>query len=398
LENVVSAQIIRNLNALEEVFHSVDQAVPFNFTVFAEVSGSMHVDALRLSVARQMSRFPILRGRVDTSDGQLVWTCCDSEPRVDMVSGGTLADQLANQLNTAFAPDEPYLRVRWHRGKGVDVILLTLNHVIADGRSGIRLLQHILDDAAALIGGEPLMDPVPENTISDVPVRSVAKPLATPARQFPETDISSRNTAVLPISFDRALTGALSSKCQRLGLSLTALIGAAHALSLADVFGERVPVSMSFPVDLRGRSVAQSTSTFGLAVGNASLLYRLDAADDPWSLATRMSGDLKRAALAAEPMRIGPSSVMDLYAARSTGAISSAGRVRDWLPYPGLLVQRLGFAVSCSVVGDHILTATTYDDTLQLSYCVVGDAIPLVHAQGIASATVERLQYLAQGS
>ena len=133
-------------------------------------------------------------------------------------------------------------------------------------------------------------------------------------------------------------------------------------------------------------------------MGNASLLYRLQAGDDPWALARLMNGDLGRAAEAPQSIRVGPSSITDLYAARATGALSSAGRVRDWLPYPGLHVQRLGFAVGCSVVGDHILTATTYEGTLQMCYCVVGQSIPLMHAQGIASATVERLQVLAQGA
>ena len=123
------------------------------------------------------------------------------------------------------------------QGKGADVILLTLNHVIADGRSGIRL-QHILDDAAALVGGEPLMDAEPEETVTDLPLMPVSKRPTSPAKQFPETELHQRQTAVLPIAFDESITEALTLKCQRMGVSLTALIGSAHALCLADVFGE----------------------------------------------------------------------------------------------------------------------------------------------------------------
>ena len=92
------------------------------------------------------------------------------------------------------------------QGKGADVILLTLNHVIADGRSGIRLLQHILDDAAALVGGEPLMDAEPEDTVADLPLMPVSKRPTSLAKQFPETELHQRQTAVLPIAFDESIT------------------------------------------------------------------------------------------------------------------------------------------------------------------------------------------------
>ena len=113
----VSPHSVRTLNALEEIFHVVDQVNPFNFTVFAEVSGPMHLDALRMSLTRQMRRFPILQARIESSEQGLIWVRHDVPPRVDMVSGGTLADQLANQLNTPFASDDAYIRLRWHREK-----------------------------------------------------------------------------------------------------------------------------------------------------------------------------------------------------------------------------------------------------------------------------------------
>jgi len=81
-----------------------------------------------------------------------------------------------------------------------------------------------------------------------------------------------------------------------------------------------------------------------------------------------------------------------IYEHRSTGAISSVGRI----PWDGvvapLLVRDVGFAVSCSYFGDHILTATTFQDRLQLTYCVVGATITLAQAKVIAEKTVAALE------
>ena len=385
----------QSLNGLESVFRACDRAAPFNFTVFGAVEGPLTLKALQSAAARQVQRFPRLGYRIDDDAiGGPAWVPATSPIQIDIKSGGPFQSHLAQTLNQPFSSPQAHLfRLCWYRSESQQYLLLTLNHVLGDGRSGLRLFRQIIADAATLLRGEPMAEVEVETGVdlTSVMEGQWGRPSRPTGRQFSNVSAADRNTAVLPISFDADMTGALMGHCRRLGVSLTGLIAACHGVALADALGSGGPISLSFPVDWRGRALAGSAEAFGLAVGNAELLYTVSKETDVWSLARRISGDLKRAAMQA-PAKGTSTDPEVIYQHRSTGAISSVGRI----PWDGVVapleVSGMGFAVSCSYFGDHILTAATFQGCLQLTYCVVGATITLAEAKGIAEKTVAALE------
>jgi hypothetical protein len=390
---------IDSLNELESVFRACDRAAPFNFTVFGVIDGPLTLNALQTAAALQIERFPRLGYTIDDeATGGAVWVRATQPIKIDIKSGGQFQVHLSQTLNTPFgSPQEHLFRLCWYRTETEQFLLLTLNHVLGDGRSGLRLFQQIIGDAARVIRGEPIRPVEAEVGVQLTSAMDPVKGQFSPsnARQFSASIIKDRSTAVLPISLDQQLTSAIAGRCRRLGVSLTGLIAACHGLALVDALGSAGPISLSFPVDWRGRSIDGATDAFGLAVGNAQLLYRLSENTDVWALARRIGGDLKRAAVKAPPKSttLDPASI---YEHRSTGAVSSVGRIHWDGEEEPLHVSRVGFAVGCSYFGDHILTAATFAGSLQLTYCVVGGTIALSQAKVIAEKTVGALEALGR--
>ncbi|MBV71434.1 MAG: hypothetical protein CMH52_08785 [Myxococcales bacterium] len=388
---------MRPLNQLESVFRVCDRAAPFNFVVFAQISGPMGMKALQAACLTQLERFPRLTYSIDDGHGPVAaWVPTGRQPKVEMVGGPGLQAHLNQVLNSPFeCPDEPLMRVRWYKSDHEQYLLLSLNHTVADGRSGLRLFESLVSDLGTIQAGGALGPIVP---VDDPFFDSIEGPKGRISpmggRQFESAQVQDRRTVVMPILFDEATTQKLVEKTRRFGVSMSGLIAACHGMSVMDVLGGPGAVSMSFPVDWRGRLPGLDSDYFGVAVGNAKLLYRLGYKEDIWALTRRLSGDLKRVSASAPPRTV-DIDPMTIYQSRSSAAVSNVGKVSWSGREQGISVSHLGFAVSCSYFGDHILTATTHNGQLQMTYCVVPEAIPADKAQAIISDTVDALKVIA---
>ena len=133
----------------------------------------------------------------------------------------------------------------------------------------------------------------------------------------------------------------------------------------------------------------------GLFVGNSHLVYGVDPGVAPWSLARRISGDIKRAS--ASNSALGPrfdgrvESLRKIYEARASTAISNLGRIKFADDFSQLEIKEIHFAVACSTMGDQIVTTTCHAGRMTWCLCPALPTIDGERARRIARRSVERL-------
>ena len=231
---------MRPLNQLESVFRVCDRASPFNFVVFAQISGAISMNALQAACSNQLTRYPRLTYSIDDEQAPAgAWVPTVRQPKVEMVGGPGLQAHLNQCLNSPFeCPDEPLMRIRWYKADGEQYLMLCLNHVVADGRSGLRLFESLVSDLAAIQDGRPctpLSDG--EEPFCDSIKGPVGRIAPMGGRQFKSAQVQDRRTVVMPILFDVATTQKLVEKTRRFGVSMSGLIAACHGMSVMDASG-----------------------------------------------------------------------------------------------------------------------------------------------------------------
>jgi hypothetical protein len=386
---------MRPLNPLEQIFSTVDGAASLNFTFCVHLEGDLNLDVVRGAMGAQLKRYPALGLCIAADEGAPQWTWAQNPPRLDVVSSGAWHSALAQSLNTPFIPGvEPALRVRWIRSESESRLLITFNHCLVDGRTGAMVVTDLLRDAGSLSRGEQphITETYPLHIGPDFTGRwRGTGPLPHRVVHFGQ-GTEDRRTAVLPIELDAEQSSALIASTTRHGVSTTATICAAHLLGLASINGTG-PLSLSLPIDWRGRLDGVDEHAFGLLVGNAHLVYRLRADDDPWALARRLSGDFRSAALSAQPIA-DPHTATDLdglYQGRASTAVSNVGTLAIAHSGTHFRVVSACFGVGCSFFGDQIVTAARVGERFSLMYCVATGSVPIDTAREIASQTVTRL-------
>lgn len=389
---------MRTLNPLEETFWRVDRDTPLNFTFCAHIDGDLNLDVLRAAVAHQFQRYPALAfTAVEDPDG-CRWVSTQTAPRIDVVTGGTWHSAMAQSVNTPFTMGvEPGVRLRWIRSGQESRLLVTFNHCLLDGRSGAMVMRTLLNDAATLSqgtspSGSAVINLHPGPGLTE-PRRGTG-PLPRKVVHFGALR-GQRKTAVLPIELDEEQSLSLLTNARKQGVSTTAVISAAHLLALTDLDSSG-PLSLSLPIDWRGRLHQVEPDAFGLLVGNAQLPYRLRAGDDHWALARRLMGDFRTVLSQAQPIA-DPEAARSLdgvYGSRASTAVSNVGSIEFEGAGGAFEVRSVCFAVGCSHFGDQIITAARSGGRVSLMYCVTTDSVTIPRAQAIASGTVEHLNQM----
>ena len=283
--------MLRPLNSLEHAFWKADETVPLNFVLVAQIEGPLTLDILRASLTRQIARFPALSWSIAPGDDdEMVFAQAANLPRVDVVTGGGWQGQLSRELNTPFdCPTEPICRLKWVRDNETSHLLLTFHHSILDGRSGLTVMSHLLEDASAYVAGAQIprhVEPIP---LWSGVIQSSSRPsqlrygrgvLRWP--KGPKT-LSQRRMGAAPIGLTSEESYAILHRARLYGVSVTGMFGAAHLLAMAEHFGEHGLLSLSLPIDWRSRVEGVHEDAFGLLVGEGRVVYRIDHRDELWS-------------------------------------------------------------------------------------------------------------------
>ena len=394
--------MLRPLNSLEHAFWHADAEVPLNFVLVARIEGPLTLDILRAALTRQIARFPALAWSISggTND-EPHFVKAATLPRVDVVTGGGWQGQLSRELNTPFdCPAEPICRLKWVRDHETSHILMTFHHAIADGRSGLSVLTHLLEDASAYVAGAQ----VPRHVEPTMLLSGVIQPSSRPSQlrygrgvlrwpQGPKA-LSQRRMGAVPLSLSGEESYAILHRARLYGVSVTGMFGAAHLLALAEHFDQSGLLSLSMPIDWRSRVEGVASDAFGLLVGEGRVVYRINPADEFWSLARRMTGDIKRLAPAApahHALETGQDGAAAIYDKRASTAISNLGVVRQLEIHPPFVVHDMFMAVSCGVFGDQIATILSYNGRMNVLFCVAVPTVSPSAAEAVVRLTKERL-------
>jgi hypothetical protein len=264
LTETSTAQLVRPLGAFERAIHRVMEEYPMHFSVVAELAGSVEPAQLRQALVAVQHRHPLLSVHIEDNPGtRLGYYRSAVVPPIPLtILDADLSWQqvAADELATAFdATTAPLMRaVLLRQGPGAATLVLTFDHVIADGKSALYVLQDIL----AVLHGQPLaVLPVPasrETLLARPPAAaaSAAAPVvASPAPDWLNAPGTLRPfdgalPSVTSLAFSEALTSQLAQRCRAEQTTVQAALVVAASQVMVHA-GHRQQVRVTSPIDIR---------------------------------------------------------------------------------------------------------------------------------------------------
>ncbi|MEZ4467394.1 MAG: hypothetical protein R3F43_23855 [bacterium] len=183
----------RPLAGPEDFLRRIDQAVPLNFCVVAEVEGPLTDRALRVGLKALQARHPLLRVGFSTEpvpafvplDQPLPFdVCVQPEPAWT----GAIVDELKRRFG-----EGPLAHLLWIRhGDARSRVVLTFHHAINDGHGGMYALRDLLSAAAAELAGQAVAAtslPLPPPITARIPrrikgLRAISRSSPSPLRDL----------------------------------------------------------------------------------------------------------------------------------------------------------------------------------------------------------------------
>ena len=284
----------------------IERIVDVNITVFARLEGSFDVKQVRSALSRVQGKHPVLRALVrDGPDGPYYESDCASEIPLRILARDGEDDyrqECQSELTTAFAPDQPQLRVVWLRSERESDLLLTTTHRICDGMSVFTVVREVL---CALYCDEPL-EPYEPVTVRDIIgdhrpsgrwkqrmagllVNGLLRLVPTSRRPLVNDEHQ------LEWSAGPALSAALKQRSKAEGVSIHAVLFVALERALCLTFGRDLPKEIVSPIDLRrGRFDALKSDTVFFGGGNIKL--RLDPSPEVefWTRARAVQAEIHK--------------------------------------------------------------------------------------------------------
>ncbi|MCB9550074.1 MAG: hypothetical protein H6706_30055 [Myxococcales bacterium] len=424
----------RPLDGPEDTLRRIDQAVPLNFCVVAEVEGPLTDQALRAGLKALQARHPLLRVGFAAEgppafaplDAPLpMAVCVQPEPAWT----GAIVEELAQPFTAG-----PLARARWIRhGDARSRVVLTFHHSVNDGHGGMFALRDLLAGAAAHLDGaaapaDPL--PLPTPMMARIPSRfrgfRVLWPLLTaalrdlgrllrvgPARGLvPERpcDVVGRTLHVVTRAVEPEVTARLVARARQERTTVHGALLAALGQALAAERGRAVTLALGSPVDLRKRLDPPAGEAVGLFVGMISSAARVDPAGDLWALARRLRDDVKRDAdrglpfalhrlmgLVARWWQRGHATPQTLarrlyHFVPACSGLSNLGRLGVPGAHGPLAVRGLQLFIHPSALGDFVGTAAEFAGVLHLCFSAMAPAVSPERAARLVDATVARLR------
>ncbi len=422
----------RPLSPTEAVLWWLDRATPLNFTTVARVEGPLTTEALAVGLETLRARHPALRTCIVPDDaGAPHFHRCDRLLPL-RISDEPLITALEAELAEAFPWTEgPFARCVWLPASGH--LLLTLQHCVSDGHSGVFAMRDLLASAAAHLRGDPPGHQVFESlvTADHCLPRRVRRPayFASVAglmcrtvwealRHGPpllgsdvEVAPTERVVRVLPAHFEPELVQALLARARAEQTTVHGVLGAVQMQALVADGGGRC-AQYATPVDLRPHLAPALADQVGYYVGASNARFHVDPDAEPWPLARALRRKVKadvRSGVSMALNRFGPrlyrhftrddatpeDVARRLYALRGTSGMTNLGRITLDADLTPLHAKELWFAVATSALGDQVCTATSYKGQLAWTLCVATPTISLERARTTWADAHARLERAA---
>jgi hypothetical protein len=298
LTTVSTAQLVRPLGAYERAIHRIMEEYPMHFSVVAELAGALEPEQLRKALVAVQHRHPLLAVHIEDRPGTRLGyyrpAVVPPIPLAVLDADRSWEQVAAEELSTAFdATTAPLMRaVLLRNGPAAATLVLTFDHVIADGKSALFVLQDIL----AVLNGQPLaVLPVPPSRETLLASRPGPAEAAAPAAEQLAPALvrpfDGAQPVVTSLAFGEVLTSQLVQRCRAEQTTVQAALVAAASQVLASV-RHRQQVLATSPIDIRpllGSEVAQACGMFFSA---AYTTYTPGQPKDFWGQARAMSTQL----------------------------------------------------------------------------------------------------------
>ena len=308
----------RPLDRAEAFFWLLDRCSSMNFAVMAEGAGPLEPGRLESALGRAARIHPALATAIEAGgDGRLAFV-----PRpgarvsLSRESAGDWRAAVAQRLAQSFEPgDAPLLRAHWfERPGGRWAFAIVFHHAIGDGRSGVRLVKALLDEARGVRAQSGPVAPRPSLMALFPHALAGADGLARaqewkaalrrePLRPAPVPGFAREGgptrPAIVPVHLEEPVVAALARRAREAGASVHGLIGAAELVAARGLYdagqGESPVLMLTSPVDLRASLAAiLDDATPGLYVTLLSSLAAVAGAGDLLPLAKFVTEDLRR--------------------------------------------------------------------------------------------------------
>ncbi|UCH89119.1 MAG: hypothetical protein JSV49_00275 [Thermoplasmata archaeon] len=265
-----------------------------NIKIVAYVDGELKEGLFRDAVRKLATKYPYLRSKVIMRDDGTAYLTTEGgkEPEAIVVTGESYADILDAIYQEDKKPSnwetDPTSRFILIKGvNGSDVIVAYVQHVVADGRSTVFVMKHLLELIADPTKEIEVLTPISmvENAPSDVKIPEMQRSLTEKINEawakekvtFGVEDfieIAQQKYAPGPdVYVDHTLsveeTNALRNKSKKQGVSVNAAILAATLIAKKMEESEPTPDKLGFAVDVRKRLNKDSGEACNLLASGA---------------------------------------------------------------------------------------------------------------------------------
>ncbi|WP_157069919.1 phthiocerol/phthiodiolone dimycocerosyl transferase family protein [Sandaracinus amylolyticus] len=419
----------RATNLTERMTDALDRCFTMDFSTLARVHGELDERAIPDALRALSQRHPLLSARVIRRAGLATQFALGEAPPI------ALSFRDAQDAWASFS----YRHRVWDDAgpRGVlDVVrhgphertfVLTLHHLVSDGRSGVMVMRDLLRLLGEPGRALPPVESPGQAAYYPEPVRGWRRLRPTlaalSAMQRPPQPVRLRPDAlatpdesevvVRPIVIDPERTEALTRAARETGATLHGLVSAALAMAVArEMERGEVVLDVMHPVDLRRRVPEMPRDVVGYYVSSVSTRLRTDPAGDPLALAREATNGVRRAIDAGEHWTSAPgggavivaatqlmgraltSSLLPKHVFTGALAVTNLG-VLEQLglehAYGPLEVRACGFAAAPSILGSLLAAVSTFRGTLTIA---VGHTVPLIsreRGERIAAHTEEIL-------
>ncbi|TWT94454.1 condensation domain-containing protein [Stieleria varia] len=405
----------RPLSPFENVFWRLTSYAQICVSAIAHVQGTISETLLRNALDLVRDRHPLLRVRIETTnDGPAFRT--DNVPEIPLRVVQCDSEQwtavVEEEINTPFPLDiGPLFRcVLADHGNDESHLLITFDHVVGDGMSGMYLLrdllQHIqtpqsdgfgpvkqrladttaMDERlpAAVLGGAGSLRRA--KLVAGVVFENLRYGAVSPIPMDQQAALNQRHTKVISQEFDESFVASLAKRSRQEQTTVHGALSAAIVLGVVHDAGKSLSIKHRCPVNVRDSLVPAVGEDVGMFASMVLFRGRVDPGEPFWDLARRIRGQLKSSIDRGQPA-VMASMLPRLYQTiggdklpletlaerwqrhtRSTSGLTNVGRLDLSIGDGPLQLRALTFAVSPGAIGDFACTAATYADRMLLNF------------------------------
>ncbi|MBL1075746.1 hypothetical protein JK358_15225 [Nocardia sp. 2] len=430
-------QDTRPLSPSERWFWLIDNISPSNCSGRVRIHGRVTLRQLERAADALLDEYPLLRSGVRDMHGSNPEIAPVPDPEIPVFrlparASGAWLHALNSEMATPFEVGEGLARIidvvsREDTSGEYHDIILTISHVIADGRSLMAVLRKLVEYAAAEPDAEPVAKRAPVPPADDLIPQGargfwryayltltdqVSGRLRKPRRlgEMSVVPLEERRTRVVHRVLDGARLRALVEDCKKSEVSVHGALAGAVALAIGDTVNPGAPgvAGIGSPVDFRDElDPAPDADEIGIYAPVLAGFVKFGPAESLWKAARSVKQQLDRGVkqrrhlATMSGMRYGTPKTME--SARKTiemvdrratwnVSVTNLGRVEFPVAVGSWQISDLTFGASNSCVSGLTVAVVTAHDEMALGFCYVDGVLSAGEAEAFADRVLARLE------